>query len=126
VITGLAAIHLVATLWHGSAHQRLAVMLPPAKNAFVLVVIVVAPVLAAVLVWTRAARIGTWLFFLSMLGALVFGVYHHYVLVSPDHVRHLRHGGAAARAVFVVSAGAIAAIEAASVIYGALCLRRFE
>jgi hypothetical protein len=122
-ITGLATVHLVTAIWHGHAHETLSVTLPPAKNAFVFVVIVAAPILAAVLVWTRGARIGVWLFFLSMLGSLLFGVYHHYVLVSPDHVGHLPDGDAAVRSAFVRSAGAIALIEAVSVLYGAFCLR---
>lgn len=53
VTSGLVAIHLAATLWHGSAHTQLAITLPPEKNIFVYIVILIAPIGAAGLVWTR-------------------------------------------------------------------------
>lgn len=53
VITGLVAIHLAATLWHGSAHTQLAIALPRQKTIFVYIVILIAPIVAAGLVWTR-------------------------------------------------------------------------
>lgn len=125
-ITGLVAVHLAVTLWHGDAHQHLGVVLTPEKQAFVYVVIIVAPVVAALLVWTRAVRVGVWVFFLSMLASLLFGVHHHYVLPSADHVRHLPGGGASARSAFIASAAALAVVEFVSTFYGALCLRRLR
>jgi len=78
----LVAIHLAVTVWHSNAHTELAIALLPLKSAFVFVVILVAPLVAASLVWTRYVLVGLWMFFLSMLGALLFGAYHHYVLVD--------------------------------------------
>ena len=49
----------------------------------------------------------------SMFGALLFGVYHHFVLVSPDHVSHLPAG--AAQGLFQVTAAAMAVLELAAV-----------
>ena len=91
-------------------------------GAFVYVVILIAPIVAAVLVWTRYISIGLWMFFLSMLGALLFGAYHHYVLVSPDNVNHLPNGIPEFHAQFVTSACIIALLELASALYGAFCL----
>lgn len=122
VITGLVAIHLVASLWHGSAHTQLAIGLPPAKTLFVYIVIIIAPIVAAVLVWTRYITIGLLVFFLSMLGALLFGAYHHYVLVSPDNISHLPAGSPESHSQFITSADVIALIELASVLYGSFCL----
>jgi hypothetical protein len=122
VITGLVAIHLVATLWHGSAHTTLAITLPPEKNLFVYVVILLAPLLGAALVWTRYLSAGLWVFTVSMLGALLFGAYHHYVLVSPDNIGHLPPGSPEAHAQFIDSAAAIALLELASALAGAFCL----
>jgi sec-independent protein translocase protein TatC len=122
-VSTLAAVHLAATIWHGSAHSVLAVTLPPAKNLFVLVVIVILPVLAAALAWTRWIKPAVWLFALSMLAALAFGVYHHYLVVSPDHVAHLPAGSPAAQSRFIWSAGTIAVLEALATLYGALRLR---
>ena len=122
IITALIVVHLVATIWHGSAHTQLAIALPPEKNAFVYLVILIAPILAAGLVWTRYFSLGVWLFFLSMLGALLFGVYHHYVLVSPDNIGHLPAGSPESHAQFIASAAVIALLELASALYGAFCL----
>ena len=121
-IAALVVIHLGITLWHGSAHTTLAIALPPAKNAFVLMVILAAPVLGGALVWTRYHRAGVWIFFLSMLGALLFGAYHHFVLVSPDNIGHLPHGSAEAQSSFITSAATLALLELASTLYGAFCL----
>ena len=121
-ITALVVIHLAATLWHGDAHTRLAIDLPPAKNIFVLVVILAAPIVAAGLVWTKYSSIGLWVFVISMLGALLFGVYHHYVMISPDNVHHLPAGNPEFHSQFISSAAVIALLELASALYGAFCL----
>lgn len=123
IVTALAAVHLAATAWHGSAHDRLAVGLSPGQTAFVILVILVAPALGGLLVWTPYARAGVWLFTVSMLAAFLFGVYHHYVLVSPDNVHHLPAGTPNERSAFVVSAALIACLELASTVYGAFRLR---
>ena len=122
LITGLVIIHLAASLWHGSAHTQLAIALPPDKNAFVYVVILIAPIVAAGLVWTRYISIGLWVFFLSMLGALLFGAYHHYVLVSPDNIAHLPSGSLESHAQFIASAAVIALLELASALVAAFAL----
>src|SRR5688500_11086183 len=87
-IAVLVAIPLAVALWHGNAHKALAIALPPEKNAFVFIVIIIAPIVAASLVWTRYFLVGVWMFFLSMLGAMLFGAYHHFILVSPDNIGH--------------------------------------
>ena len=125
IISGLVAVHLAASLWHGSAHTRLAIDLPPEKTLFVFVVILIAPIVAALLVWTRYISIGLWVLFLSMLGSLFFGVYHHYLLMSPDHIRHLPAGSPEAHSQFITSAGMIALLELASALYAAYCLRNY-
>lgn len=126
VITGLVAIHLAASLWHGSAHTQLAISLPPEKTIFIYTVILIAPVVAAALLWTRYISIGLWIFFLSMLGAFLFGAYHHYVLVSPDNISHLPTGSPEFHSQFITSAAVIALLELASAIYGAFCLGSYH
>jgi hypothetical protein len=118
-ITALVAIHLAASVWHGGAHTQLGITLSLAQNLFVYVVIAIAPIVAAGLVWTRYQSAGLWLFFLSMLGAFLFGAYHHYVLVSPDNIGHLPGGSADAHSRFIASAASIAWLELASALYGA-------
>jgi hypothetical protein len=126
VLTGLIAVHLLVTVWHGRAHEALAVALSPMQNAFVFVVIVLAPILAAILVWTRYLRSGAWMFFLSMLGSLLFGAWHHYVLVSSDNVHHLPGGGSGAQSSFIQSAAVLALLELVSTLYGAFCVLRLR
>jgi NADPH:quinone reductase-like Zn-dependent oxidoreductase len=121
-LTILVALHFAVTAWHGSAHTTLAIGLPPVKNAFVIGVILVAPLVGAALLWTRFLRTGVWVVFLSMVGALVFGAYHHYVLVSPDNIHHLPAGAAQAQAAFVSSAAAVALVELAAALAGAFAL----
>lgn len=125
-IGAIVAAHLLVTIWHGGAHTELTITLPPEKNAFVYLVILLGPLVGAALVWTRWARAGLWVFFLSMLGALLFGAYHHYVLVSPDNIHHLPMGPDAARSRFVDSAAVLALLELTAALYGAFCLGAFR
>lgn len=122
IISGLVVIHLVATIWHGDAHTKLAIGLPPEKTIFVYVVILIAPIVALILVWTRFATIGLWVLAFSMVGALLFGAYHHYVLVSPDNIGHLPEGSAEAHSQFTSSAATIALLELAAALYATFCL----
>ena len=122
LISALVLIHFVGNLWHGDAHATLEIMLPELKTAYVLVVIVVAPLVGAVLTWTRFVTLGAWIVGLSMVGSVVFSVYHHYVMISIDNVEHLPPGTAQAHAHFSNSAELIAltALAAALVaFYGA-------
>ena len=122
VITVLVAVHLVASLWHGNLHSQLSIKLSTKQTLFVLVVILVAPIVAAALVWTRYASSGLWLFFLAMLGSFLFGAYHHYVFVSPDNINFLPGTDSASHHQFALSAAAIALLELASALCGAFCL----
>ena len=124
VVAALAAVHLLVTLWHSGAHTELAIGLPPLKLAYAYAVIVIAPPVGAALLYSRFARLGLWLFFLSMLGSLLFATYHHYILVSPDNIAHLPEGTEAAHARFVESAGISALLELASALYAAFALGR--
>ena len=117
-VSALVAIHLIATLWHGNAHTDLSIGLPPLKNLYVYTVILAAPIVGAILTWTRFARWGSAVFALAMLGALLFGVYHHYILISPDNIAHLPGGPAEAHSQFIRSAELIAFVELSSALFG--------
>src|SRR5262249_34195687 len=69
---------------HGAAHVGESAYLPPLANAFVTLVIVLAPFVALGLLRAGRLRAGAWLLFGSMLGALLFGVVYHFVLPGPD------------------------------------------
>ncbi len=117
-ISTLVIIHLIATLWHGDAHSTLGIDLPTLKILYVYAVILAAPIVSVILVWTRFIVFGAGLFAFSMAGAVVFGVYHHYVLLSPDNIAHLPTGLAEAHSQFIESAALIAIIELLSALLG--------
>jgi hypothetical protein len=123
-VSALAAIHLAVTVWHAGAHEELGIGLPPLELAYVYAVIVIAPPLAGIGVWTRLARPALGLFTVAMVGSLLFATYHHYILVSPDNIAHLPEGSDAAHARFVASAGVSAGVELAGALVGAFFLAR--
>ena len=122
VITGLVAVHLAASLWHGSLHSHLSINLSFEQNLFVVVVILISPIAAATLIWTRYLSTGLWVFFISMLAAFLFGACHHYVMVSPDNIHYLSTASPESNYQFMLSAGVIALLELASALYGSFCL----
>lgn len=119
--TAIVLAHMAVVLLHGEAHARLAVELGSWQTVFAATVIVLAPLVAAVLLWTRYWCSGALLLAASMAGSLVFGVYHHFVAVSPDHVSHLPPGEA--RELFRVTAWLLPISEAAGLVVGAWSVR---
>ena len=120
--TAVVLTHFAVVIFHGSAHTQLNVGLASWQTTFVLIVIVIAPLLAAILIWTRFSRFGFVLLSLAMGGALVFGVYFHYLAVSPDHVSHLPAGDA--QGTFRLTALLLAITEAIGLVIGLLYSRR--
>jgi hypothetical protein len=90
--TTLVALHAVVAGLHRAAHEELHIDLSQTQWAFVIVVITVAPVLAAVLLWTPLGRAGAWLLALSMAGSFAFGAYYHFIAMSNDHVSQVPAG----------------------------------
>jgi hypothetical protein len=85
--TAIVIAHLLVNIAHGVAHGELRVGLPPSGSVFVIVVVLILPLVAMVLVWTAKKRSGLILLSLSMFGSLLFGLYHHFLVASPDDVR---------------------------------------
>ena len=113
---GLVAIHLLVLLSHNSAHRELGVHLNAWQTIFAYLVIVAAPVFAAAATFTQYQRLGYALLAASMLGALGIGVYHHYILVSPDHVAHLPTGES--QGLFRATAAVMGLLEFSGVVLG--------
>jgi hypothetical protein len=91
--TTIVVIHAIAHGLHGLAHQQIPVPLSLFQAVFVGVVILLAPIIAAVLLWTQFYRIGSWLLLYSMAASIMFGIYNHYIVISPDHVSHVSFVG---------------------------------
>ena len=86
-VTAIVVAHLLVNIAHGLAHRELRVGLDPPASIFATVVVLVSPLLAMALVWTTKKRIGLILLSLSMFGSFLFGLYHHFSAVSPDHIQ---------------------------------------
>jgi hypothetical protein len=93
MITGLVLAHFAIVILHGAGHTRLRIDLTPLQMLYSVAVIVVAPLIAGGLLWTRFWRSGAYLLSISMLGALAFGGYNHFLSVTNDNVAHMRHTG---------------------------------
>jgi hypothetical protein len=120
-VTITVIAHLIVNLLHGRAHTELGVGLTSFQQFFVIAVILLAPLIALLLSWTRHARAGLWLLLASMLGSLIFGACYHYIIVSSDHVAHLPPGDA--RGLFRATALLLLITEAAGVVLAAIALR---
>ena len=84
--TAIIVAHLLVNVVHGVAHRELHVGLSPSGSVFVVAVVLILPLVAMALVGAAQKRLGLILLSLSMLVSLLFGLYHHFLVISPDHV----------------------------------------
>jgi hypothetical protein len=84
--TAIVVGHLLVNIAHGLAHRELRVALPPSGSVFVILVVLIFPLVAMALVCTVQKRLGLILLSFSMLASLLFGLYHHLLVISPDHI----------------------------------------
>ena len=85
-------LHAAVLYGHDVAHRGLGVGLLPWQTLYAYALIVAGPLVAGALLLARRERHGYAALAFFMFAALVFGVYHHYVGISPDHVDHLPAG----------------------------------
>jgi|SRR5215216_5895621 len=88
IALAVVAIHFVVVVLHSIAHQSLSVNASLAQLAFIVPVIIVAPVIAGVML-PKFERLGTVLLTVSMIGSFIFGIYYHFVAATIDHVAHV-------------------------------------
>jgi hypothetical protein len=81
-------VHLAISMVHGAAHNGAHILMSPAATLFVVVVILAGPLVGLALSW-RSERLGSLIVALTMASSLIFGLVNHFVLESPDHVRHV-------------------------------------
>ena len=115
-ITIFLFIHHIVAILHGGVHTEIPVILSSAQNIFVTVVIMLLPIIAVSLIWlgltsTKYANIGFLLLAISMGGSLIFDVYHHYILVSPDNISHLPDAPTNVHLQFIWTAHALALVQ---------------
>ena len=114
VLSVVVLVHFVIVTLHGSAHTHLHIDLTPAQMAYVVAVIVLAPLIAAGLLWTKFWRSGAYLLAVSMIGALVFGGYKHFFSATNDDVSQMSHAGWGG--IFLVSSILLFVTEAAGIL----------
>ena len=108
----LVWIHFLVVALHSIAHEVLAVKASAAQLAFIVPVIIVAPVVAGVML-PKFKRAGASVLMASMIGSFVFGLYYHFVADTGDHVAHVAHLRPAAwAAMFHITAYLLAVSEA--------------
>ena len=119
----IIVLHVIVTTAHGAAHSTLEILMNGWQNAYIFIVIVLLPLVAGYLIWKRARR-GYLIMFISMLGALLFGGYYHFVLAGADNVSTVAHHASHSWAqVFQVSAVLLALVEFAGVVAGVVGLK---
>ncbi len=90
--TLVVAMVTVGNLLHGISHAEHEVPLAAWQQAYVFLIIFLAPIVAAVLLWSRFRRAGAWLLLVSMTGSLIFGVAYHFLIPGPDNAFTLQQG----------------------------------
>jgi hypothetical protein len=103
-------LHFLTNIAHAAAHLSLDIPLNRVDMAFVVTIILLCPLIALGLLWTSWVRMGLFLLTFSMGGALLFGLYHHFVAEGPDHVGS--HGPGLWAAIFIISAYGLLVLEA--------------
>jgi hypothetical protein len=91
--TAMVALATAVNLLHGVSHVgQEALSLQAWQWAYVTCVIFLAPVVAAVLLWSPYRLAGAWLLFGSMAGSFVFDLAYHFLIEGPDNVFTLEPG----------------------------------
>jgi len=84
-LTILIAANLVVLALHAASHSILGVVLSDFQSLFVLVALIIAPIIAVPLLYTRL-RTGLWLLLVSMLSSFIFGFTYHIILPGVDNI----------------------------------------
>ena len=117
----IVLLHLLITIPHGLAHGELRIEMSTWQNVYILTVINILPLVAAVLIWRRK-RLGFTLLLISMVGSLLFGLAYHFIAAGPDNVAFVpphpwTH-------TFRLTAVLLAVSEVAGIVAGAVGLSR--
>lgn len=113
--------HLGAVLVHTVAHLALQILPPPADTAFILGVIMIAPV--ATLPLLRFSRlVASGLLAVVMAAAFAYGFQGHFLAPGPDHVTIAASDPWTL--VFVATAAVIGALEIAAVVVAGILFSR--
>ena len=105
--------HAAVVMAHSATHVWAAVWGSALANLYIWIVIIIGP-LAGLWLGRRSPTLGAVIVAVSMCGALVFGVLHHFVWSGIDHVQAIPIGPW--RTPFRWTAASLVLIEAAGVV----------
>lgn len=88
MVLAMIALHFAIVVFHSVAHEVLPVKATPAQLAFIIPVIIIAPVVAGFML-LRSGKAGMVLAAASMFGSFAFGLYYHFIADTIDHVEHV-------------------------------------
>jgi hypothetical protein len=118
--TVIILAHLAVVMVHGISHMGAGVTLDLFGNLYVLVVIILAPLVAAILLYKVSLSSGGWLMTLSMAGSLCFGVLYHFLFAGIDNVMEVQGSW---HMLFLSSAVAVAVTELIGILWGVRVLQ---
>ena len=113
--------HTIIMLVHGAAHMRLNVGLSAWDSFYVLCIVGIGPIAGLLLSRSGWQCAGATILFAAMTGALLFGLWKHFIAPGPDHVMHLKTGPW--RVPFQVTAVLLAVSEAAGAVVAFMLLQ---
>jgi len=114
-------VHTLVMLVHGVAHMRLKVELSPWDGIYVLCIVGTGPIAGLLLLRSSRKRAGATILLTTMIGALFFGLWKHFMAHGADHVMDLQAGPW--RLPFQVTAALLAVSEAAGAVIAFVLLR---
>jgi hypothetical protein len=115
-------LHLLMAITHGLSHVANDVNPSILSYAFIIVVIIAAPLLALLLLSTHWQRPGALLLTVSMLGALLFGLVNHFIIPGADNVAQVMPSPSVWQTAFLVTSILVAIAEAGGTAIGLWCL----
>lgn len=122
--TIVVVFHAVVVTLHGLAHEKIPVPLSLFQSLFVSSMIVLAPIVAIILLWTPLQKAGGWLLLGSMTGSLLFGVYYHFIAISPDRISQIPLTGWGI--LFLITAILLVLVEGLGCGVGVWALKTFQ
>ncbi|MDZ8224075.1 hypothetical protein [Nostoc sp. ChiVER01] len=89
----IVVIHEIVNGLHGLAHIKIPAPLSLLQSSFVVLVIFLAAIIAAILLWTRFYRIGIWFLLNALIGSILVSTYIHLIAMSPAHISQVSWSG---------------------------------
>lgn len=112
----LVALHVAVVIPHSAAHFALGIVPSAIDTAFIVLVIVIAPIVALPFV-LRGSRAGIGLLTLAMAASWLYGMVNHFIIEGADHVTGLDQG--AWQATFTVTGLLLLIVEAVGTLFAA-------